>query len=288
MYNCAKQTVNSVIIIKYANNVFLGIIIRNKQTNASHVIHPVKLVMVQIQIIAYLVVLDCIIIRPQSHVFVIQPVKLVMVQIQTIAYLAILDCIIIKPQSHVFVIQPVKLVTAQVKLIVYLVTQGFTISKLQKSVQNLVIKMNFQIYYYSNASHVIKVVQAAMERIQIIVQVVTLTIFFTTKFVLAYVQMDFKVILTLSHAIHAKIIGAHNAIPAIPTVNNVISHRFKNVRLAIMKQDKQMFKVIDAFAKTKMIKGIYFINAAMKILLSLMQNQVLHFHNLLLIWGLHQ
>ncbi|EWS76272.1 transmembrane protein, putative (macronuclear) [Tetrahymena thermophila SB210] len=245
--------------------------------------------MAQIQIIAYLAVLDCIIIKPQNHVFVIQPVKLVMVQTQIAVYPAILDCIIIKPQNHVSAIQLVKLVMAQIQIVVYLVSLDYTISKLQNNVQNPVMKTNFKISYYSYVRHVIILVQVVMEIAQIIVQVVIPTAFSTTKIVLAFVQMGFKVILLLSHAIHAKIIGAHNAILAMPTVNNVISHKFKmnNARLAIMKQDKQMFQVKDAFAKTKMIKGKYFINAAMKILLLLMQNQVLHLHNLVLILDLH-
>ncbi|EAR80562.4 transmembrane protein, putative (macronuclear) [Tetrahymena thermophila SB210] len=178
---------------------------------------------------------------------------------------------------------------AQIQIVVYLVSLDYTISKLQNNVQNPVIKTNFKISYQCNVRHVIILVQVVMERTQIIAQVVILTTFSTTKIVLAFVQMGFKVIQLVSHAIHARIIGAYNAIPAMPTVSNVISHKFKmnNVRLAIMKQDKQMFQVIDAFAKTKMIKGIYFINAAMKILPSLMQNQMLHLHSLVLISDLH-
>ncbi|EAR88707.2 REJ domain protein (macronuclear) [Tetrahymena thermophila SB210] len=173
------------IIIKSQSNVF--------------VMQIVKRVMVQTQITVYLAILGCIIIKPQSHVFVIQLVKLAMDQILTIVYLAVLGCIIIKPRNHVSAMQLVKLVMVPVKLIVYLVTLNYTISKLQNSVQNLVIKMNFQITYYSYASYVIKVVQAVMERTQIIVQVVTLTAFCTIKIVLAFVQMGFKAILLLSH-----------------------------------------------------------------------------------------
>ncbi|EAR86191.2 REJ domain protein (macronuclear) [Tetrahymena thermophila SB210] len=208
-----KPVMGLIQIIVYL--VIQGLIIIKPQNNALIVIRPVKLAMDQVQVIVYHAFMDYIIINPQNNVFVIQPVKLVMVQIQTIVYHAFLVYITINRRNNVFVIQLVKLVTVLVKMIVYPVIQDYIISKLKSSVQNLVIKINFQMHS-CGVNYVIKVVQVVMDRIQTIAQVVTLTAFSIINNVLAFAQMGFKVILLHSHVILANIIGAYNVIPATP------------------------------------------------------------------------